>query len=267
MLKVFGDESTDETQSRVFAVAGLIGREIDWQAAEREWMRRTGGKIFHATDCEHERNFELYKDLTQILASSRLAGRGVALDLMALREFFPGIPAEIGYYKCFAMVIIWLVEHAAAKLGELIEFTFDARRESGHNASKLYDLIANKTNWTHNIFMGEKIHFSTRENSRIQMADLVAREAMKALDNQIGPVPRAPRKSMLALCTEGHINLGVLDRKYCADWRAAADCIKDEEPISGASYQTWLNGEKLVDNWSNRFRFMEWLEERGYMSQ
>ena len=43
-LKVFGDESADETKSRVFAVAGVIGNEDEWQLAMREWLRRTRGQ-------------------------------------------------------------------------------------------------------------------------------------------------------------------------------------------------------------------------------
>src|SRR2546425_12783756 len=51
-LKVFGDESADETRSRVFAVAGVIGSEAEWQLAMRDWLRRTRGMSFHANECE-----------------------------------------------------------------------------------------------------------------------------------------------------------------------------------------------------------------------
>ena len=65
------NESTDAKQSRVFAVAGVVGQEHVWQAAERSWVERTGGVVFHATDCEYRKDLELYKDLIQILSRER----------------------------------------------------------------------------------------------------------------------------------------------------------------------------------------------------
>ncbi len=52
MLSVFGDESADETQQRVFAVAGVIGSEGAWAELEAKWVTRNGGIPFHAADCE-----------------------------------------------------------------------------------------------------------------------------------------------------------------------------------------------------------------------
>jgi hypothetical protein len=91
------------------------------------------------------------------------------------------------------------------------------------------------------------------------MADLIARETMKALDNQIGPKRQEPRKSTVALYTEGHVNFGVLDRNYCQGWRAAVDRFNSE--LNGTSdYLTWLSQNRLVDNFSNRIRYMERLD-------
>ena len=55
MLTVFGDESSDETGSRVFAVAGVIGRQEEWDELEKVWLKRTGGVIFHAADCDSDK--------------------------------------------------------------------------------------------------------------------------------------------------------------------------------------------------------------------
>ena len=51
-VKMFGDESADATKSRVFAIAGVVGTEDEWQLAMREWLRCTRGLPFHATDRE-----------------------------------------------------------------------------------------------------------------------------------------------------------------------------------------------------------------------
>ncbi len=99
-LKLYGDESADETKDRVFAVAAVIGTEREWLLAERDWNHRTKGKPFHANKCEwefsadrdsqkHNDNLEVYRDLTTILAGSYLGGMAVALDLRSFRAFFP----------------------------------------------------------------------------------------------------------------------------------------------------------------------------------
>src|SRR5437762_3770752 len=86
-LKGFGDESADRHQERVFAVAAVFGTEDEWELGLREWLRRTRGLPFHATDCEavfgpeREASLRLYRDLTQILAKSHLVGFAVALNL------------------------------------------------------------------------------------------------------------------------------------------------------------------------------------------
>jgi uncharacterized protein DUF3800 len=263
MLKVFGDESADETQTRVFAVAGLVGHESDWSAVEGEWLRRTKGEVFHAADCEHHGNLELYKELTQILARSRVAGRAVALDLTAVREYFPGTPLDIGYYKCFIMVIQWLVDNVAAKMHESIEFTFDGRRHSEYNAKKFYESMISMPDWANRSLMGATISFASRDNPRIQMADLVAREAMKDLDNQIGPTLRRRRKSITALFTDGHFNFGVIDRNYCASWRATKDRLETEQGIGEKSLAAWLSMNGLTDNWANRICYIGFLQARS----
>lgn len=257
-MKVFGDESADETQSRVFAVAGVVGNEIAWQAAEDEWVKCTDGEVFHAAECEHRNHLGLYKDLTQILVRSRLAAHGVALDLMAVQDFFPGSLRDLGYYGCFLMVTQYLTEKAQ-ELQQPIEFTFD-HRGSDANAGILYSLMTNNPDWEAKDLMAENICFESRDNPRIQMADLVARETMKSLDNQMAQ--RSPRKSMLALCNEGHLSINVLDRQYCADWRADMDRLEDEKGISGARYADWLSRYRRRDSWSNRFRYLALHQEK-----
>jgi len=38
MLRVSVDESSDEAGKRVFAAAGIVGREHAWQALEAKWV-------------------------------------------------------------------------------------------------------------------------------------------------------------------------------------------------------------------------------------
>ena len=52
MFLVYGDESLDETQSRVCAVGGLVGTEKSWSDLEPKWKSLHCGTPFHATDCD-----------------------------------------------------------------------------------------------------------------------------------------------------------------------------------------------------------------------
>ena len=115
MLSVFGDESSDETKQRVFAVGGVIGTEESWKWLEEQWAICIEGTPFHATDCdsdqgdykdrEHSANKALYKSLAILLARSGLGGWGFAIDLQAQRKVFPEAP-DIAYLKCFIEVLL-----------------------------------------------------------------------------------------------------------------------------------------------------------------
>src|SRR5688572_2273593 len=105
---MYGDESADETKSRVFAVAGVVGNEPEWALGIREWLRITRGLPFHATDVERlgTTGQELYKKLTLSLAGSYLVGFAVALDLKSHAEIFgKDAPRDWAYFKALADVI------------------------------------------------------------------------------------------------------------------------------------------------------------------
>jgi hypothetical protein len=54
MLLVYGDESMDETHSRVCAAAAVLGTKEQWTTLESKWVQRTDGVPFHANDCESD---------------------------------------------------------------------------------------------------------------------------------------------------------------------------------------------------------------------
>lgn len=99
MLSVFGDESSDETGQRTFAVAGVMGTQEEWDKLEIKWIERTKGRFFHGADLEtdqgdfkgipHEENQKLYADLTNLLARSNMMGFGSAMDIHAYKKCGP----------------------------------------------------------------------------------------------------------------------------------------------------------------------------------
>ena len=286
MLSVFGDESADETKQRVFAVAALIGSEEAWDALVNKWHERTGGKEFHAAECEteyandpdlekHKQNLLLYADLTQLIVSSGLHGVGVALDLASQRESFPGMAEDFGYYHCFMHVVASLMEEAEllndeSGIRDQVTFTFDHRQQSEYNSGVLYDWMVNSVEWKHhNLFMDTKISFESRKNQRIQAADLFARETMKYLDNMVAPKRRPIRRSMEAIIACGdRFRFFLFDRQWEVERRRCADNLEGLKRFLGLpdpdearpSYWTWLQANRLQDNLSNRFRYLVWQD-------
>lgn len=271
MVSVFGDESADERKQRVFAVAAVIGTDDQWDDLIGKWVERTGGKIFHATDCEtehannpdsekHKQNLKLYADLAQLIVKSEVNGWGVGIDLAGHREFFPDVLPDIPYYKCFVEVVKRIVRRAEELRFNNLCFTFDHRQQSEYNTGILYDWMVNKPEWLgKNIFLEKPINFDSSRNPRIQVADLVARETMKGLDNMI--IGRDTRKSLIALATTNdRFEFDYLAREYFEGWLNAMPELEKRAGFTRNDYEQWLKENKLNDNISNRHRFGIWFE-------
>jgi hypothetical protein len=270
MLSVFADDSSDETQQRTVAVAGVIASDEEWNRLDRTWLERTGGIPFHATDCESDRgayagychldNQNLYKDLATILARSDSWGWGAALDLASYREFFV-VDQETCYYKAFLAVIDFFAKFARDRFQEKVKFTFDRRIQSSHNAAELYALMSNDPN---NAVFSNPLEFaSSTEQPRIQMADLWAREVMKELDNRIGPTKRPRRRSFIALNDSGHFGCDVFLREYFQDMQNKLGQAGQKDPeFNREAYAEWLSRQKHQDTNANRIRFLLWFSQR-----
>ena len=122
------------------------------------------------------------------------------MDLAAYRSVIPDMLPDAGYYACFSKLIIGLnrewhswneraVENPADgdPLVSEVRFTFDHRKESASNVGRVYAAIKDMEKPERSKLLGADVSFDSRKNPRIQMADLVAREAMKDLDRRVGP--------------------------------------------------------------------------------
>lgn len=198
-ISVFGDESSDETHQRVFSVSGLRGTDDEWAEAEARWLRATRGEEFHAAEWEHAKRFDDYKAATLALVASPVAGVIISVDLAEYRSVFPDQLPDSAYYACVSKLIRGMSldchqwnERVAADprsgdpMIDIVRFVFDHRKESASNAGCLYAAIKNTDRPERAQLLGA-VSFDSRKNPRIQMADLVAREAMKELDRQVGP--------------------------------------------------------------------------------
>ncbi len=236
-----------------------------WEDIETAWVERTGGVPFHATDCEGNGgayrhtpppdNQALYRDLTTLLASSQLAGWGIAINLIAQRIVFPDAP-DLSYYKGFSEVISAMLVFAK-RYEQSIKFTFDMRLESNFNSAMLYKMYYESPSIK--VDMLDEVAFaSSQKNPRIQIADLWVRECMKALDNQIGPVKRAKRKSWAALESTGRFAIDAIGEEWFLSLRDQLPALQRETGFHPVEYRQWLNMNKLQDNTTNQFRFFDW---------
>lgn len=292
ILKLFGDESADQRAQKVFAIAGVIGNEDEWISTKKQWSGRTEGKDFHAAKCEneyakypdskeHKENLELYKDLTQILASSPLSGIGVAIDLAAHKDFFGESRDDFGYFKCLADLIITttqltdnfnkMIPESEYPEDELftLEFTFDNRIKSNGTAGSLYDAFINQPEITEEVkgILPDKISFDCRSNPRIQIADLFARETMREMERTIAGKPLEARKSFQALDETKKFIFLFRDRDYCRRWKDEQSFLEARSGMNIRDYVQWLiksgrvqNG-RVHDNWRNRYEYYAWKDE------
>jgi hypothetical protein len=291
-LKVFGDESADESAKRVFALSAVFGTEEEWVPTVAEWVRLTGGVEFHANEFEtefvrdsdrskHKKRLDEYKALVHVLVNSPLVGFTVALDLGSFRAFFHD-DFEVGYYKCFTDILAILaplmrrwndyVASDPAGGGDYLkakaELTFDRRQGQG-TILTLYDTFTAQPEWRGTDLFNTKVSFDTRANPRIQIADLLAREAMKELDRVITGRSARPRGSKVALDSiPKKFNFIQRDRVYIEKWKLQQATMEAIEGINAEGYGKWLietgrvqNG-KPVDNMRNRAMYMAWLDNR-----
>lgn len=281
-LKLYGDESADETRSRVFAVAGVFGTEDDWARAIRQWLRYTRGVKFHANECESNygktpevraADLALYKQLTILLAESYLVGMTLALDLGSLKRHLPGVPSEIAYCKCFVDLLRNVGNMAKRQPGEerdaTCEFVFDSRLETDGTASQIYEAFRTLPEWQDTKIFNTKVTFERGDEPRLEMADLLAREAMKELDRKFTGAPARQRRAYEALekaeigGTRKFIFIEYGD-DYCVKWRDTVNSPQGQSDLK--AYEKWLIDNGCVqsghvhDTIAHRARFHNWLK-------
>jgi hypothetical protein len=270
VLSVFGDESIDESQRRVFAVAGLFGSEAQWDALEVKWKTRTNGIAFHAADCEsdqrdyvnfsHAENQTLYKDLTTLLVDSKLVGYGVAIDLVSQNKYLGELLPESPYYKCFGEIVLFFARQAYLSIPqEQVKFTFDQRLETQYNSTFLYDYMATLPEWEHRSYIHQEVSFASRKMVGIQAADLWAREIMKHLDNQIGPKKRDTRRSFIALQDSKRFGANWYVGEYfdgLAKAIAAMDAPSGMGAFQQGAYKEWLTQGRHSDSYAMRIKYV-----------
>lgn len=271
MLTVYADDSTDAKGERIFAVAGVMGTQEEWDELEIKWASRTGGKIFHATDCEsgygiyknisREDRFKEYKDLTKIITNSRMMSFAAVVDIAGYRISYPNDLKDGAYFHCFLTTIIrfakWTSRHIPR---QTVKFIFDINHKVKYNAEYLYENYLLKWREFSNYakYIDKELGFATSEKIGIQVADLISHEAMKHWDNiYYGANKRPIKKSMSELFSTCRFMWRFFDKKYFDDLEHRHE---DGLRKYRQEYKNWLSKYRRQDNAESRTSYLIYLE-------
>lgn len=261
MLTVFGDESADEKQQRVFAVAGIMGTQEEWDTLNKLWLNRTGGKPFHATDCDsnqgqyrsnpEEENKKLYADLTQLLAKTKMLGYCAVLDIQAYKKIFHN---EDFYHLCFQDVVVHFGV-LVRQYKEKVKFIFHVRSRTKGSCADLFDFMQKTIEWEYGPYLNEVGFASSKDHPELQAADLLSHEVMKHCDNFfVGPAKFQRRKSMETLFSTGRHSFKYFKQEF-------ADFSKNEYPLILAEiniddYRGWLEKNHFKHSTASQYKYL-----------
>jgi len=270
MYIVFGDESHDPHQNRVYAVTGVIGSQADWEAVETKWLKATGGKTIHAADLEfdrgefkdipHEVNLQLYRILVTILADSPLMGYSAVMDLVAYRSYFPDVVENIPYIHCFRRVLEHFGELARVLIPQdKVMFKFHTNKKTQFTAIELYKEYRKLSSQDYGHYFDE-IEFISMKNTGIQIADLYVRETMKHGFKYFNG-DRSFRGSMKRLVDTKRYKADFFVKEYWENYRSKMPEIEETAGITREDYMEWLKEKGLVGNSVNRTRYVAYINE------
>jgi hypothetical protein len=267
MYCAFGDESRDGTGKRVYAVSGVFGSESDWGAIRKQWTAKLGGRMFHAKDCERcggdfadlspAQSRKLYRSLVEVIVSSHLVAHAGAIDVKEYKQVFPREFEHAPYLWLFGDIILEMARLAYFSIPKgRVEVTFD-RNDVEYNAGLLYDFIRRSKDQALVTLLSDKISFATNKTLEIQVADLVAREAMKRLDAEVTKSKRPMRASFTLLVDSRRLFFRSLRKKDFEEKKRILKSSPMRNEGSLARYDEWVKRNGLQDCLSNRLRYIE----------
>jgi hypothetical protein len=274
MLIAYGDESTDGTGKEIFAIAGLLGTQEEWDAVESAWLERTQGKIFHATDClsgygsykgiPKEDRIKEYEDLTKILCKSHLWGYASAIDIVAYKNCLLHPTRHAPYLYCFTDVIMYLawLTRLHVPQHQKIDYIFDRRSKAEVTAVELIEYFSKLPEYNRSSFLG-RLTFSSIDEVGIQTADLLVHESMMSAFYDIHPEKRRPRISLspLGLLKDAkHFEFQPYLKKYFeTQYTPQLRAIEEKTGLSRKKYEDWLLKYRCSDNDRNRVRYLTYM--------
>ncbi len=267
--RVYADESHDSNRTRVFSVAGLYGNHKTIEETASQWEKRCNGIVFHATDCDsnqgdfrgfsNDENKKLYRDLTVLLADSKLLGFGAAVSLPDYYEAVGNDIAQQPYFFCFSEVIAYFAKMAYVSIPQgKVKFTFEHNLDVEYDAGSMYSYAMSLKEWPYQNYLDSDVSFGFKDNPRIQMADLLSRETMKHWDNQFGPIRRPHRQSFSALYRTGRFQFNFFGGGYFQDLIERSNSIN--APRLREPYDRWLAANAKSDTVTHRIQYQTFCD-------
>jgi hypothetical protein len=276
MLTVYGDESSDQKQERVFAVVAVIGTQEKWDACEVFWKNRSGNVPYHATDClagqgnykgwTKEKSQSLHDALAELVVKCGLVGCGFAIDLRSFKEIYPGIKRDEPFLYCFGHMVAAATAltktYNMLKDGEhkeRVKFVFHSSNLK-YNTARLFEVMSKAKHWEEfTSHLEPSIEFAfSEEYVGPQAADLLAFEIRNEFD-----------KTLRSVTTPSYAS-GILSQKsgFSRKYYFRADIIdqkKRTDAMDGSSeywpaYEEWRKKHKRNDNVESRIEFMAYWE-------
>ena len=274
VLVAYGDDSADSRKETVFSVGVVLGSPAQWVKFKSRWVERNGGIPFHATDCEsgwgdyrgkdRDIRTRLYRDLVAMLAEGELFGFAAAVNIKDFRKAYPTEKTqELAYYMCLADVLA-----RCAALGYItmppqkIGLTFDRNFDRDPSIADWYAYLGELTEWEFHSHLGDRVTFANyREEPGVQVADLLAREAMKHMENtMLGNRERWSRVSFMRLQRSPRMHFRFVDLEEMASI-AHQFGSSSLGPEFADEYKNWrLEHGIEADTIIHRIRFMRLWE-------
>jgi hypothetical protein len=242
VLRGYFDDSGDPDRKRFAVVGGLIGGPPQWEDFDKHWNIATYElpEPFHSTDCEArrgccegwsvEKSAKLMKQLTGIIARTRLGAFGAVVPITDYRAVFPASQEYDPYFLALKQAIINMayIGRLSAMQGTLDSITICLEDgDTSGSALQIYHDLKSMPDWVDAKYLAG-FSLGDKRLAGLQGADLIAREAFKHADNQ---GKRKTRKTVKAIHKGASFHLWT---------RAALEYLRDHGgPDDLKSLTTW----------------------------
>ena len=228
LMIAYGDESADQKQERVYAVAVVFGLQSEWDALKEAWLKRTGGKVFHGSDGQSD--LTLQRDLVDIILESGLRGFGHAIDLHSQSKWMITDFRESAYHLSLRQVMLHVcgLAHENDVPARRVRFVMDTKKEIIGAAKCIHDYFVNTPEWRYHQALDSDFGFSNREEVGIQVADLYVGELRKWVDDIVSTGSQDQREHLRRLESSKRFGgIAITGSDYFRDWSRALATVRD----------------------------------------
>lgn len=216
MLVAYMDESGHSSDSKIVSLGGFIGNHNAWEQVAIQWkklMHKYGDVVFHMADLESskgefegwskERREQLLVEIFDLLNGVFL----VPFGSVTIVEEYKGMPEDLqfalsdpwilSFQMCLGEIGNAFIIVDSTDMKEKIAVFCDRQLEFGGAAAQAFNFLAEQSSYKDRL--GSFTLASKTDIIQLQLADLVAYECKKLVENTIYQPSRATRWPMQQL--------------------------------------------------------------------